>query len=154
MDKIEKKISIRAKTNLYTMGSIISLILPVLVAVGINFEEYFIRRSGGLKVGFGGMLALILVILLAKGKSEALRGVWGYLIAFILAVCLQPILDDIILLTGMALAGKAIDSFTFAPKLKRLKAMQANEQQADVLGNSLRAVFAEQIKLLGGRDNE
>ena len=128
--------SLRAKDNLLSLTSIIATITPLAVAVGINFNDYFVH-SAGLQVGFGGMLSLCLLVVMVKGKSSVLKGVWGYLIVFIIATCLKPILDDIVLLTGMALAGKATDSVIVQPQLKKVRRQRANTETADVTRDAL-----------------
>ena len=128
--------SLRAKDNLLSLTSILATITPLAVAVGINFNNYFVH-SAGLQVGFGGMLSLCLLVVMVKGKSSMLKGVWGYLIVFIIATCLKPILDDIVLLTGMALAGKATDSVIVQPQLKKVRRQRANTETADVTRDAL-----------------
>lgn len=149
-----KPMSLKSKDRLLTFSSVIATILPILIAVGINFNDYFIRRSAGFQIGFGGVLALILIILLAKGKSSVLKGVWGYLVVFIIAVCLQPILDDIVLLTGMALAGKGVDSVIIQPQLKRVRKRRESTENADILGNSIRQALEEQFNHLSGGNKQ
>ena len=134
--KSKKPMSLRAKDNLLSLTSIIATITPLAVAVGINFNDYFVH-SAGLQVGFGGMLSLCLLVVMVKGKSSMLKGVWGYLIVFIIATCLKPILDDIVLLTGMALAGKATDSVIVQPQLKKVRRQRANTETADVTRDAL-----------------
>ena len=134
--KSKKPMSLRAKDNLLSLTSIIATITPLAVAVGINFNDYFVH-SAGLQVGFGGMLSLCLLVVMVKGKSSVLKGVWGYLIVFIIATCLKPILDDIVLLTGMALAGKATDSVIVQPQLKKVRRQRANTETADVTRDAL-----------------
>ena len=134
--KSKKPMSLRAKDNLLSLTSILATITPLAVAVGINFNNYFVH-SAGLQVGFGGMLSLCLLVVMVKGKSSVLKGVWGYLIVFIIATCLKPILDDIVLLTGMALAGKATDSVIVQPQLKKVRRQRANTETADVTRDAL-----------------
>lgn len=135
MSKKEKKdkkpMSLRAKDNLLSIASVIATITPLAVAVGINFNDYFVHTAG-LQVGFGGMMSLCLLVVMVKGKSSALKGVWGYLIVFIITACLQPILDDIVLLTGMALAGKATDTIIVQPQLKKVRKVRESTQTADI----------------------
>ena len=134
--KSKKPMSLRSKDNLLSLTSIISTITPLAVAVGINFNDYFVH-SAGLQVGFGGMLSLCLLVVMVKGKSSMLKGVWGYLIVFIIATCLKPILDDIVLLTGMALSGKVVDSMLVQPQLKKVRKLRANTETADVTRDAL-----------------
>ena len=134
--KSKKPMSLRSKDNLLSLTSIISTITPLAVAVGINFNDYFVH-SAGLQVGFGGMLSLCLLVVMVKGKSSILKGVWGYLIVFIIATCLKPILDDIVLLTGMALSGKVVDSMLVQPQLKKVRKLRANTETADVTRDAL-----------------
>lgn len=149
MKKEKKPLSLRTKDNLLTATSVLVTITPLLVAVGINFNDYFIR-STGVQVGFGGMLSLILLIFMTKGNTTWLKGVWGYLIVFIIAVCLQPIIQDIVLLSGMALAGKTADSLFIKPQLNRVRRMRDSTEKADIMSDNIVKAMNDHIKRLGG----
>lgn len=151
--KPRKKMSLKTKDRLLTTASVITVITPLLVTLGINFKEYFIARGAGVQVGFGGALAILLVILLARDKLTAFKGVWGYLVVFLLAVFLKPIIDDIVLLTGMALAGKAADSIFIQIPLRRVRGARGRTEQTDN-SNDFIKMIDERLKQHGGKRNE
>lgn len=152
--KQHKKMSLKTKDRLLTTASIFTVITPLLVTLGINFNEYFIARGAGVQVGFGGALALLLIILLAKDKLTVFKGVWGYLVVFLLAVFLKPIIDDIVLLTGMALAGKAADSIFIQIPLRRVRGARGRTEQADSNNSDFIKMIDERLKQYGGKRNE
>lgn len=151
--KQRKKLSLKTKDRLLTTASVFTVITPLLVTLGINFKEYFIARGAGVQVGFGGALAILLVILLARDKLTAFKGVWGYLVVFLLAVFLKPIIDDIVLLTGMALAGKAADSIFIQIPLRRVRGARGRTEQTDN-SNDFIKMIDERLKQHGGKRNE
>lgn len=151
--KPRKKMSLKTKDRLLTTASVFTVITPLLVTIGINFKEYFIARGAGVQVGFGGALAILLVILLARDKLTAFKGVWGYLVVFLLAVFLKPIIDDIVLLTGMALAGKAADSIFIQIPLRRVRGARGRTEQTDN-SNDFIKMIDERLKQHGGKRNE
>lgn len=151
-EKARPKLTLKTKDRLLTAASVLTVITPLLVAVGINFNEYFVRRGAGVQVGFGGALALLLILLLAKDKLSVFKGVWGYLIVFLLAVFLKPIIDDIALLTGMALAGKTADSLFVQPQLKRVRA-ERNRAMPNDSGGEFLKLIDERLKEYGGKRN-
>lgn len=150
--KPRKKMSLKTKDRLLTTASVITVITPLLVTLGINFNEYFIARGAGIQVGFGGALAILLVILLARDKLTAFKGVWGYLVVFLLAVFLKPIIDDIVLLTGMALAGKAADSIFIQIPLRRVRVARGRTE-ADNSSDFIKMID-DRLKQYGGKRNE
>lgn len=151
--KVRKKMSLRTKDRWLTTASVFTVITPLLVTLGINFNEYFIARGAGVQVGFGGALAILLVVLLAKDKLTAFKGVWGYLVVFLFAVFLKPIIDDIVLLTGMALTGKAADSIFIQIPLKRVRVARGRTEQADN-SNDFIKMIDDRLKQYGGKRNE
>lgn len=151
--KPHKKMSLKTKDRLLTTASVFTVITPLLVTLGINFNEYFIARGAGVQVGFGGALAILLVILLARDKLTAFKGVWGYLVVFLLAVFLKPIIDDIVLLTGMALTGKAADSIFIQIPLRRVRGARGRTEQSDN-SNDFIKMIDERLKQYGGKRNE
>lgn len=151
--KPRKKMSLKTKDRLLTTASVLTVITPLLVTLGINFNEYFVARGAGIQVGFGGALALLLIILLAKDKLTVFKGVWGYLVVFLLAVFLKPIIDDIVLLTGMALAGKAADSIFIQIPLRRVRVARGRTEQSDN-SNDFIKMIDDRLKQYGGKRNE
>lgn len=151
--KPRKKMSLKTKDRLLTTASVLTVITPLLVTLGINFNEYFVARGAGIQVGFGGALALLLIILLAKDKLTVFKGVWGYLVVFLLAVFLKPIIDDIVLLTGMALAGKAADSIFIQIPLRRVRVARGRTEQSDNSSDFIKMID-DRLKQYGGKRNE
>lgn len=151
--KARKKMSLKTKDRLLTTASVLTVITPLLVTLGINFNEYFIARGAGVQVGFGGALAILLVILLAKDKLTMFKGVWGYLVVFLLAVFLKPIIDDIVLLTGMALTGKVADSIFIQIPLRRVRGARGRTEQTDN-SNDFIKMIDDRLKQYGGKRNE
>lgn len=152
--KARKKMSLKTKDRLLTTASVLTVITPLLVTLGINFNEYFIARGAGVQVGFGGALAILLVILLAKDKLTVFKGVWGYLVVFLLAVFLKPIIDDIVLLTGMALTGKVADSIFIQIPLRRVRGARGRTEQTDNNNSDFIKMIDERLKQYGGKRNE
>ena len=56
---------------------------------------------------------------------------------------LGNLLEDLMLLSGVALAGKVVDWIFFEPRLKRLKERIAMNEQADVSANALAAALGK-----------
>lgn len=152
--KPRKKMSLKTKDRLLTTASVLTVITPLLVTLGINFNEYFIARGSGVQVGFGGALAILLVILLARDKLTVFKGVWGYLVVFLLAVFLKPIIDDIVLLTGMALTGKVADSIFIQIPLRRVRGARGRTEQAESNNSDFIKMIDERLKQYGGKRNE
>lgn len=153
MKKEKKPLKPKTKLALCQAGSITSMVTPLAVVMGINFNEYFsIGTYTSVRLSFGAVLGLILALLMVKGKTEFLKGLWGYLVVFLLAFFLKPIIDDILLITGMALLGKTVDAVFFERLIKKFRAECDMTQSAQINANAMKEAMAEALKeTLSGR---
>lgn len=131
MEKNKKKMRTKTKVRLLKTTSFISLIAPISGVMIYNFNEYF-TRVNSVRLSFGGMLGMFLILLQIKGETQILKGIWGYLMVFLLAVFLKPIINDIILLTGSLLSGKFINVLFIENNIVKLEETLSMEKQGKI----------------------
>ena len=75
------------------------LFTPLLVLCIVNHKEYFVMNKQGLSVAFGGILLLIYVVLLAKVGFTKLHQAVRASMMLVIMVCLQSIINDLVIIT-------------------------------------------------------
>ena len=141
-DRDERKGLKRQYIILYICSYIV-LVAPLLTVLGINHARYFTTTADAIKVGAGAVICLVLAVLLVGGKLKVPSSLVVLLFVFIMSWLLGNLLEDLMLLSGVALAGKVVDWIFFEPRLKRLKERIAMNEQADVSANALAAALGK-----------
>ncbi len=110
------------KKVLMQIGGFLVSILPILVAVGVKWNDYTSTTSRSVSLGIGGGVALILIFLKAIGKlPQKIKPIFRYSIALILVFLLDPLIQDLKLLLGMAIVGEVLDMSIFSWQITRLQ---------------------------------
>lgn len=117
--KTNKKLKVRL-VFLY-IGSFLISIAPLVVVFALNWGDYTKTPGDTVKLCFGGVFALFLIFLKVIGKLKMPRRIIFFGVVFLLAYLLQAVLADIILLSGMALAGEFVDLLCFQKPIKITK---------------------------------
>jgi len=106
---------------LLQIGSFFVSIAPLIIVLIINWGEYTKTPGETIKLCIGGIMALFFIFLKVIGKLKMPRRIVLFGVVFIMAYLLQAIMDDMILLSGMALLGEFIDLVCFQGFIKKLK---------------------------------
>ena len=130
----------KTKLRLMQVGGIVTTFLPIAIAVGVNYEDYFVSKAAGLSLGLGGGLALILMLLSALGKLGKLvdSGFKVSVFVFTFVMLLEPIVLNLKFLSGMMLLGEALNAMIFAPQVAKYKKKIEREATASVVKEALR----------------
>lgn len=108
-----KKKNLKVRLVFLYIGSFIISIAPLVVVLALNWGDYTKTPGDTVKLCFGGVFALFLIFLKVIGKLKMPRRIVFFGILFLLVYLLKALLDDILLLSGMALAGELIDLLCF-----------------------------------------
>lgn len=106
---------------LLQIGSFFVSIAPLIIVLIINWGEYTKTPGETIKLCIGGIMALFFIFLKVIGKLKMPRRIVLFGVVFLMAYLLQAIMDDMILLSGMALLGEFIDLVCFQGFIKKLK---------------------------------
>jgi hypothetical protein len=140
------------KLKLLEGGGLITSLLPVIIAVIINWNDYVIAAGGkSWKLGIGGIIAVCVIggIMIGKMKLPGLKTFFAILLLIIFL--LEPILADLKLLCFLALCGQLINGFTFEIFAKKYKETMTMEKQADINAKATQKVIEDTINRMNGR---
>lgn len=97
------------KVLFQVLGYIVS-ILPILVVVGLNWNEYTKTTTSTVSLCVGGVIALVLILIKAIGKMpKKIHPIIKYAVALVLVVALDALVQDLKLLLAAAIVGEVLD---------------------------------------------
>ena len=130
-EKKPKKPRLRLRRNLLYIGSFIAFTAPLVICFILKRDEYIKAPGDALKLGVGGVILGIIIALMILGRMKMQRRIIALGVSFIMAYLLQAVLDDLVLLLGLALLGEALDLFLFKGAIKRVNERIHIEEAAD-----------------------
>ena len=131
---------------LLRIGSFIVTILPLCIVVALKAGEWFSTSpSSGVKLAVGAMIAIALIALKVLGKVKIPSGIVGYGLVFAMCYLLGPILEDLTLLSGMALLGEILDSALFRRAIKRTSENITIGKTADTTAAQVEAILKNYV---------
>ena len=145
MSKEKKKASLQLILILLYIGSFLSSVLPLIICVGVNFDKYTKTPGDTVKLCIGGVIALIFLFLKVIGKLKMPRRIILFGLVFIMTYLLQAILNDLILLSGMALIGELLDFIFFQRAIKNTKERIIIGKTADATTHQVEQVLKKYV---------
>ena len=121
MSQAKKKPNLRLRLVLLYIGSFIVCVAPLLVCFIVNWDKYTKTPGDTVKLCIGGLIAVFVLFLKVIGQLKMPRRIVLFGIVFVMAYLLQVILDDLMLLSGMALAGEFLDFVCFQRAIRITK---------------------------------
>lgn len=103
------------------IGSYIVSVAPLLVILILRWDNYTKTPGDTVKLCIGGAICLFFVFLKVIGKLHMPRRIVLFGIVFLMAYLLKALMDDLVLLSGMALVGEALDLICFQHFIKVTK---------------------------------
>lgn len=132
-----KKKNLKVRLVFLYIGSFIISIAPIVVVLALNWDDYTKTPGDTVKLCFGGVFALFLIFLKVIGKLKMPRRIVFFGILFLLVYLLKALLDDILLLSGMALAGELIDLLCFQRPIMVTKESIMIEKTSDATASKV-----------------
>jgi hypothetical protein len=123
-------------------------VLPLGLVFAFNFGKYTETVVDAVKLSFGGVLLVVFMVLKVLGKLKMPRRVVFYAFVFVGAVLFAAVLEDLVLLSGAALLGEAVDYIFLQPVIARRKSEKEREKVADATADRVEQLFD---KYIGGR---
>ena len=130
---------------LLCIASFIVLISPLVSVLIAKREVYFTKITDVWKISIGGGICLLLILLMILGKLRVPGGVVALAVVCILSWLLDPILDDLFLLSCCALSGKVVDWIFFEPRIRRLRKLLDMHEQANINATETEGVLKKYI---------
>ena len=100
----------RIKIPLLYLLSFALSVLPVVTYVVLHRDRYFTTLPQQVKLSVGGAFLVVIVLLKAMGKLRAPGRVGLFGTVFLLCYLLEAVLNDLIILSFLALVGEVMDS--------------------------------------------
>lgn len=126
-------------------------ILPVCAVVVRRWDVYT-RDGGGIKLGAGGILLAVVVLLGFLGRLKGVRREIGLVVGLVVVWLLSAIITDLLLLLSASLAGVLLDDIFFAWRARRLTRAIDMREQADMSAEATTAAVAGLLRqYLGGK---
>ncbi len=142
---MNKKSNLKSRLILLYIGSFIVSIAPLLVCFVLNWNDYTKTPGDTVKLSLGGIMILVLVFIKVIGKLKMPRRIVSFGIAFVMAYLLQAVLQDLLLLTGMALLGEFADYVIFQRAIKQTKEDMLVGKTADATTAQVEEVIKKYI---------
>lgn len=113
----------KLKRNLVFLyiGSFLVSIAPLLAVLIARWNVYTKTPGDTVKLCIGGVICLFFIFLKVIGKLKMPSRIVLFGVVFALVYLLKVILDDLLLLSGMALVGELLDMFFFQMAIRRTK---------------------------------
>ena len=125
--------------------SFIVCIAPLAIAVVMNRNEWFSTPEESVKIGIGAIIGIVLICLKVLAKIKMPRRIVTYGIVFAMTYLLGSILADLLLLSGMAFLGEALDLIFFQRAIKKTKESITAEKTADATAEQVEKMFERYI---------
>ena len=138
---MKKKMSLKVKLVFLQISSFIISVAPLIIIFAINWGEYTKTPTDTIKLCLGGTMLLVLVFIKVVGKLHIPHRIVFFSIVFILSYLLQVVLQDIILLSGMALLGEFCDCVLFQRAIKVTRENILINKTADVTTQKMEEVI-------------
>lgn len=119
--KKENKPNLKARLILLYIFSFLVSIAPVTVCLILNWGDYVKTPGDTIRLSLGGIALACILFLKVIGKLKMPRRIVAFGIVFVMAYLLQSVLQDLLLLSGMALLGEFVDFAIFQRAIKKTK---------------------------------
>lgn len=117
------------------IGGFLTSIAPIAAVVACKWTEFTCTTASTVSLGVGGGMAAVLVLMKSLGKTPAkVKPIIGYGIAFMLVSLLQPLIMNLQLLLGAALAGEFLDWSLISWRITRTERQINAHESAIAIG--------------------
>ncbi len=140
----------RTKLRLLEISRVIVILIPLMVVVIINRNDYFYSPTSTVSMTIGGCIGVVMAMLLSFDKVHIRSRLVLFGLIFGLAWALEPIIIDLKLLAGAAFLGEIVNSIFFEGRIKRMRRLWEAEEAADINAKAQEKIL-DKIINTGGR---
>ncbi len=141
----EKKRNDRLRLWLLYLAELVMLVGPLFAVLIANRERYFTTVAETVKIGIGGGICLVFVALLIFGKLKVPGSMFLFAFIFTLSWLLGPLLKDLTLLSGVAMASKAVDLVLITPRVRVIRERITIGKTADATTKQVEEVLQKYL---------
>lgn len=121
----------KIKLFFVSVGGFLVSVAPLVLALTLRFDQYVQSTAAGWRLGTGGMIVAVLILLKVLGRLKLPSHVTTVAVVMLLSWLLAPLLSDLTYLCAMYLLGDCLDLLLFRRTARRLREAIAAERQAD-----------------------
>ena len=135
----------KAKLFFMECGGFFASVTPVAVVFFLNLDRYVQSTRDGWKLGFGGIIVAVLILLKVLGRLRLPSHITTVAVVTLLSWLLSSLLKDLTLLCAMYLVGEILDALIFRRTAKRLREAIQMERQADATASRVEDLLKNYI---------
>lgn len=135
----------KIKLLLLYVASFTASTLPLLICFITNWDKYTKTPSDTVKLCIGGVMCLLFIFMKVVGKLKMPRRIVLFGAVFLLTYLMKSVLDDLPIISGMALLGEAIDYFLFQRPIRLMKEGIVIDKTAEATTAQVEAVIKKYI---------
>ncbi len=136
---------LKSKLAFLYIGSFLASIAPLLSVLVARWGVYTKTPEDTVKLCIGGVICLFFIFLKVIGKLKMPSRIVLFGVVFTLVYLLKAILDDLLLLSGMALAGELLDMLFFQMAIRRTKERILIEKTSTATSEKVEEVMKKYI---------
>ena len=136
---------LRLRLMLLYIGSFVMSVAPLLIVVIVNRHEYVRNTADAVKLSLACVMVLAFIMFKVTGKLKMPKRIVFLFITFIMCYFIQTLLDDLLLLSGMALLGEFIDFAGFQWAIRATKEKIAIEKSSDASASKVEKIFEKYV---------
>jgi hypothetical protein len=137
--RVKKAPNPATRATVWKILDVTFAVLPLIVLGIVQRNVYFATANGFSNTIGIGLLGIFAVLILKK-KAQILKGFGGFLIVTIILYCLRAILNDLVLISGMATAGMFVSAVWTSRKKIKWERIRDKVETADANANSMAKV--------------
>lgn len=130
---------------LWMCGGFIASAAPLVAVLIVRWDTYVKTVPQGIRLGLGGIILAVMLILKIKGSLKMPSGTTVALIVLVLSLLLDRVLQDISILCTAYLAGDIVNILFFKRKIDRLTESEKNDKQATAFAEKTKDILKEYI---------
>ena len=125
--------------------SFVASVAPVAIAVIMNADEWFSTPREAVKIGIGVIIGAVLIIMKVLGKIKMPRRLVTFGLVFAMVYLLSSILPDMLLLSGMAFLGEALDLLCFQRAIHSTREKIGIKKTADATAKQIEDILDKYV---------
>ncbi len=142
---MKAKTKLRVKLVFLQIFSFIFSITPLAIAIVVNRDKYFSTPEESVKLGIGVIIAIVFIVIKALGKLKIPPRIVTFGAVFAMSYLLKSVLADLMLLSGLAFLGEALDLLFFQAAIRRTRERITAENTADATAGQVEKLFERYI---------
>ena len=135
----------KIKSLLWVAGGFLSSVAPLAAVLIVRWDDYVKTVPEGIRLGIGGVILLVMLIMKLKGTLKMPSGTTVALVVLVLSFLLDRVLQDITLLCAAYLAGDTMNILFFKRKIDAINDETKTKKQAEANAEETKKILQEFI---------